>query len=40
MFEKLKEGLPNKDELYSTLTNSATIDKNFEHVINVWKAEQ
>ena len=37
-FENFKEGLPSKDEFYSTLTNRAVSDKNFEHVLNVWKS--
>ena len=37
-FQKLKEGLPSKDKLYNVLTNCAFSDKNYEHVLNVWKA--
>ena len=36
-FEKFKEGLPSKDKFYNTLTNRAISDKNYEHVLNVWK---
>ena len=36
-FEKFKEGLPNKDKCYNTLTNRAMSDKNYEKVSNVWK---
>ena len=39
-FEKLKEGLPNKDKFYNTLTSRAISDKNYEHVLNIWKDEQ
>ena len=37
-FENFKEDLPSKDEFYNTLTNRAVSDKNFEHVLNVWKS--
>ena len=37
-FEKFKEGLPNKDKFYNTLTNRAMSDKNYEKVPNVRKA--
>ena len=37
-FEKFKEGFPTKDKFYNTLTNRAISDKNYEHVVNVWKA--
>ena len=37
-FEKFKEGLPSKGKFYNTLTNRAISDKNYEHVLDVWKA--
>ena len=36
-FERFKEGVPSKDKLYNTLTNRAISDRNYEHVLNVWK---
>ena len=39
-FEKLKEGSPNKDKFYDTLTSREISDKNYEHVLNIWKDEQ
>ena len=36
--EKFKEGLPSKDKFYNTLTNREISGKNYEHVLNVWKA--
>ena len=35
-FEKLK-ALPSKDKFYSSLTQDGISDKNYEHVVNVWK---
>ena len=37
-FEKSKEGLPAKDYFFNTLTNRTISDKNYEHVLNIWKA--
>ena len=37
-FSKSKEGLPGKNKFYNTLTNHAITDKNYEHVVNAWKA--
>ena len=37
IFKKLEEDLPSKDKFYNTLTNCAISDKNYEHVLNVWK---
>ena len=36
-FEKFKEELPSKEKFYSSLTNRKITDKEYEHVINVWK---
>ena len=36
--EKFKEGLPSKDKFYNTFTNREISGKNYEHVLNVWKA--
>ena len=36
-FEKLKEGLPSKDKFHNTLINHGISNKNYEHVLNVWK---
>ena len=36
-FEKFKEELPNKEKYYSSLTDRKITDKEYEHVINVWK---
>ena len=35
--EKFKEGLPNKENFYSSLTHRKISDKEYEHVLNVWK---
>ena len=35
-FEKFKEELPSKEKFYSSLTNRKIIEKEFEHVLNVW----
>ena len=37
-FEKLKEGLPKEDKFYNTLTSCTISDKNYQHILNVWKA--
>ena len=37
-FEKFKEGLPSKDKFCSTLANRDVSNKNYKHVLNVWKA--
>ena len=39
-FEKFKEGLPYRDKLHNTLTNNEISDKNYKHVLNVWKASK
>ena len=36
-FEKYKEELSHKEKFYSLLTNRKTTDKEYEHVINIWK---
>ena len=36
-FKKLKEELPSKEKFYSSLTNIKIIEKEYEHVLNVWK---
>ena len=36
-FEKLKEELPSKKKFYSSLTDRKITDKEYKHVINVWK---
>ena len=35
-FEKFKERLPTKEKMYSLLTSKTIIDKEYEHVFNVW----
>ena len=37
-FEKFRECLPSKDKFHNTLTNRKITDKNYEHILNVWKA--
>ena len=37
-FAKFKEGLPSKCKFYNALTNCEINDKNYEDVLNVWKA--
>ena len=32
-FEKFKEGLPSKENFYSSLTNRKICDKEYEHVL-------
>ena len=36
-FEKFKEELPSKKKFYSSLTDRKISDKEYEHVLNVWK---
>ena len=36
-FEKFKEELPSREKFYSSLTDRKIADKEYEHVINVWK---
>ena len=36
-FEKFKEELPRKEKFYSSLTSKKIKDKEYEHVLNVWK---
>ena len=36
-FEKFKEELPGKGKSHSLLTDRTIVDKELEHVINVWK---
>ena len=36
-FEKFKEELLCKEKFYSCLTDRKITDKEYEHVINVWK---
>ena len=35
-FEKLKERLPSKEKIYSSLTDTKGSDKEYEHGLNVW----
>ena len=35
-FEKFKEELPSKEKLHCSLTDRKIIDKEYEHVCNVW----
>ena len=35
-FQKFKEELLSKEKFYSLLTNRKIIDKEYEHVLNVW----
>ena len=37
IFQKFKEGLPSKDKFRDILANCGISDKNYEHVLNVWK---
>ena len=34
-FEKFKKHLPNKEKIYSLLTDKKISDKDYEHVLNV-----
>ena len=34
----LRKGLPSKNRFYNSWINRAISDKNYEHVLNVWKA--
>ena len=36
-FEKFKEELPSKQKFYSSLTDRKISDKEYVHVLNVWK---
>ena len=36
-FEKFKEELPSKEKVYSFLTDRKISDKEYKHVLNVWK---
>ena len=36
-FEKFKKELPSKEKFYSSLTDRKISDKEYEHVLNVWK---
>ena len=36
-FQKFREGLPSKEKFYSSLTDKKISDKEYEHVLNVWK---
>ena len=36
-FEKFKGELPSKEKFYSSLTDRKIRDKEYEHVLNVWK---
>ena len=36
-FEKFKEDLPSKEKFYSSLSDRKISDKEYEHVLNVWK---
>ena len=36
-FEKFKEKLPSKEKFYSSLADKKSCDKEYEHVLNVWK---
>ena len=35
-FEKVKEKLPRKENLYSLLTSKKNNDKEYQHVLKVW----
>ena len=39
-FEKFKEKLPSKEKFYSSLTGKKINDKEYEHVLKVWKQFQ
>ena len=39
-FEKFKEELPSKEKFYSPLTNRRIVDKEYEHVLNVWNKSE
>ena len=36
-FEKIKEKIPNKEKLYSSLTGKKVNNKEYDHVLKVWK---
>ena len=36
-FQKFREGLPSKEKFYSSLIDKKISDKEYEHVLNVWK---
>ena len=36
-FEKFKEELLSKEKFYSSLTDRKISDKEYQHVLNVWK---
>ena len=36
-FEKFKEELPSREKFYSSLIDRKISDKEYEHVVNVWK---
>ena len=36
-FENFKEELPSKERFYSSLTGRKITDREYEHVLNVWK---
>ena len=36
-FEKIKEKLPNKEKFYSSLTGKKVNNKEYDHVLKVWK---
>ena len=38
-FEKVKDKLPSRERFYSPLTNRKINEKEYEHVLNVWKNE-
>ena len=35
-FEKFKEQLPSKEQIYSSLTGTQINEKEYEHFLNVW----
>ena len=39
-FEKFKEELPSKEKFYSSLADRKISDKEYEHVLNVWKKSE
>ena len=36
-FKKFKEELPSKEKFYTSSTDKKISDKEYEHVLNVWK---
>ena len=36
-FKKFKEELPSKEKFYSLLTGKKNCDKEYDHILHVWK---